>query len=508
MTSSHPAGGRAPRPGGEGAAADRAEIDRAARSDTLSLARALRESTIDVREHTEHVLEAARTVGPQVGAFAHLLPERSRAQAEAAAREIERVSGTSDRERLARERPLLGVPMPIKDLSRIQGEPFEAGSAVLRGNRAEVTDGVAQDVLDAGTVTIGKTTTPEFGLPCYTEPATSAPARTPWDTRRTAGGSSGGAAAAVASGIVPIAHGSDGGGSIRIPAACCGIVGLKPSRGLVSPGPHGAEGPGLVTDGVLARTVRDTALGLDLLARVRPGDAFPRSTPAESYLALTERAPRGLRIGLLTDPLAIATDVHPAALRASERAAEALRGLGHRVSAVPAPFDTDRWRTFMPLWTVGAAAMDLPAEAEARLMPLTRWLRARGREYDGRALGGALTGMQQLAREVGEAFEDLDVVLTPTLAGPPAFPADLQLEDPAADFDAQCAFTPWTSTWNMTGRAAMSLPLHRESIEGVELPFGVQLGAVRAGDDELLLALAAQLEHVDPWPGVHEVPTP
>lgn len=488
------------------------------RLDTLALARALRDGEVDVREHTERVLAQARSVGPRVGAFAHLLEERSRTQAEAAARELAAAHGGSAREELARSRPLLGVPLPVKDLTRIQGEPFEAGSAVLVGTRADVTDGVAQDILDAGTVTIGKTTTPEFGLPCYTEPATTAPARTPWDTRRTAGGSSGGAAAAVASGIVPIAQGSDGGGSIRIPAACCGIVGIKPSRGLVSPGPHGAEGPGLVTDGILARTVRDAALGLDLIARVGPGDAWGRRAPRGGYLAPLEQAAgglpgaggsgTGLRIGVLTEPLAIATDVHPAALRAVERASTLLRALGHEVTAVPAPFDTTRWRTFMPLWTVGAAALDLPPEAEALLLPLTRWLRERGREYDGRAVTGALAGMQMLAREVGEAFDGLDVVITPSLAAPPAFPAELQLEDPEADFDAQCAFTPWTSTWNMTGRAAMSVPLHREKIDGVELPFGVQLGAVRGGDEELLLALAAQLEQADPWPLVREVDVP
>jgi amidase len=502
MASTPTNGSSAPAPHG------RHDADRAAaHADALSLARALREGEIDVQEHTEHVLDAARTLGGRIGAFAHLLDERSRAQAESAAHELAGARTGAQREALAHDRPLLGVPMPLKDLTRIQGEPFEAGSAVMVGTRAEVTDGVAQDVLDAGTVTIGKTTTPEFGLPCYTEPATTAPARTPWDLRRTAGGSSGGAAAAVAAGIVPIAHGSDGGGSIRIPAACCGIVGIKPSRGLVSPGPHGAEGPGLVTDGVLARTVRDAALGLDLLAHVRPGDAAPRRAPSERYLDLVERAPRALRIGVLTEPLAIDTEVHPAALRASERAAGILRSLGHEVREVPAPFDTSRWRTFMPLWTVGAASLDLPEEAEALLMPLTRWLRARGREYDGRAMAAALGGMQMLAREVGEAFDGLDAVLTPTLAGPPALPEEIQLADPEADFDAQCAFTPWTSTWNMTGRAAISVPLHRESIEGAEQPFGVQLGAVRAGDEELLLALAAQLESADPWPLVREVPS-
>jgi amidase len=469
----------------------------------LDLARALREGEVDVREHTEQVLARARTLGPRVGAFAHVLAERSRTQAEHAARQL---AGTAHaardegRDRPAEQSPLLGVPMPIKDLAQIEGEPFEAGSVVMKGHVAEVTDGVAADILDAGTVTIGKTTTPEFGLPCYTEPATSAPARTPWDTRRTAGGSSGGAAAAVASGIVPIAHGSDGGGSIRIPAACCGVVGIKPSRGLVSTGPFGVEGPGLVSEGALARSVRDAAAGLDVFARIRPGDPFPLARAEHGYVDACGAEPEGLHIGVLTEPLAIGTDVHPAALRGVERATRALADLGHDVVPIPAPFTPDAWETFMPLWTVGAAVQELPEQAEATLMPLTRWLRARGREYSGRELSAALGGMQMLARRVGEAFDDFDLILTPSLSGPPALPEDLMLEDPAEDFDAQRAFTPWSSTWNMTGRAAMSVPLHRETVDGVQLPFGVHLGAVRAGDESLLLAVAAQLERVDPWP--------
>jgi amidase len=466
----------------------------------LDLARALREGEVDVRQHTEQVLARALADGPRVGAFAHVLAERSRSQAARAADRFADASAPADRERLAARAPLLGVPMPIKDLAQVQGEPFEAGSAVLSGHVADATDGVAEDILAAGTVTVGKTTTPEFGLPCYTEPATSAPARTPWDTRRTAGGSSGGAAAAVASGLVPIAHGSDGGGSIRIPAACCGIVGIKPSRGLVSSGPLGADGPGLVSEGALARSVRDVAVGLDVIARSRPGDPFPLPRAATSYVQACDQAPGPLRIGVLTEPLAIATDVHPAALRGVERAAAVLGSLGHELVPIPAPFAPDAWETFMPLWTVGAAVQDLPPEAEAVLTPLTRWLRARGREYDGRALSAALAGMQMLARRVGEAFDGLDLVLTPSLSGPPAFPADLALEDPAADFDAQRAFTPWSSTWNMTGRPAMSVPLHREGIDGVQLPFGIHLGGVRAGDEPLLLAVAAQLEAADPWP--------
>lgn len=466
----------------------------------LDLARAIRSGLVTAAEHTETVLTLATTRGPRVGAFAHLAPELSRRQARAA----DAALAEGD------VRPLLGVPVPIKDLAAVAGLPFEAGSAVMHGTIAERTDGVAEDLLAAGTVTIGKTTVPEFGFPCYTEPATSAPARTPWDLRRTAGGSSGGAAASVASGIVPIAHGTDGGGSVRIPAACCGVVGLKTSRGLVSPGPLGTEGPGLVTDGILARSVRDVAAGLDAIVHVRPGDAFPLTARPGSYVTACDDAgaSRPLRIAVLTEPLAIDTEVHPAALRAVERAREILVAHGHAVQTIGAPFTPEQWRTFMPIWTVGAASLPLPPEAEDHLMPLTRWLREEGRRYDARDLARAQAGMQTVARRAGEAFAPYDVVLTPSLSGPPAHPEQLQLADPAADFDAQCAFTPWTSTWNMTGRAAISVPLHRERFDGVELPLGVHLGAVRAGDEALLLALAAQLEAADPWPRIILPPGP
>ncbi|WP_206079912.1 amidase family protein [Propioniciclava coleopterorum] len=251
-----------------------------------------------------------------LGAFAHLTGDRAREQAEGldAAIAAGRPVG-----------PLVGVPVPIKDLVEVAGLPFEAGSAVLRGNVSQVTDAVAQRLIDAGGLTIGKTAAPEFGFPAYTETLIGPPAVTPWDRSRGAGGSSGGAAAAVAAGITPIAHASDGGGSIRIPAAGCGIVGHKPSRGLVSTLPTRVPGPGLVSDGVLSRSVADTALGLDVLA------------PGNGFLSGLAHAPKRLRIGVTTTPVISDTaTVHPGVVAAVEAVACWLDALGHDLVDAPA----------------------------------------------------------------------------------------------------------------------------------------------------------------------------
>jgi amidase len=421
------------------------------------------------------------------GAWVHIDDEGAMAQAE----ELQRQLADPD----FAPGPLFGVPCPIKDLNSADGMPMEGGSAALRGHLATWDDGVVTRLKEAGTVAIGKTSTPEFGLPCYTEPEGHDPAVTPWDPTRMAGGSSGGAAASVAAGQVPIAQGSDGGGSIRIPASCCGLVGLKPSRGRVSTGPYAIDGPGLGSAGVLSRTVRDTAAALDILSVGWPGDPYPAPAPAGSYLSACDHPVGKLRIGVLAEPVISDTAiVHPAVTEALTRTVSLLTDLGHDVEPAPRPFTAEQWDSFKVVWAVGAASIQIPEDAEDQLRPLTRWLRNLGAGYSALELARAMDGIQKVTRRTAELWDDFDVVICPTLAQPPLPVGAIRDDaDPAADFDAQCEFTPWSSIWNLTGRPAISLPLRTARIDGVELPIGITVGA-RMNDETLLLALSAQLE--------------
>lgn len=457
----------------------------------LELAASIRRREVSPSDVLDHTMERAARLGERVGAFVTLTPELGREQARAAERAVLAAGDLP---------PLLGVPCPIKDLTMVAGVPMGSGSAALAGTVAPVDDGVTTLLRRAGTMMIGKTTTPEFGLPCYTEPDVAPPARTPWDLDRSAGGSSGGAAAAVAAGIVPVAHGSDGGGSIRIPASACGLVGLKPTRGRVSAGPHGVDGAGLAVHGVLTRDVRDTAAALDVLASGWPGDQYVLAPPATSFLEACDRDPPALRVGVLTTPVIVeGATVDAECLEAVRDTAALLADLGHQVDQAPVPFPAQRWASFEAIWSVLAAAIPVPPGTEHLLVPLTRWLRDVGSRVSGVAYAQSIATMQTTTRDAARAWAGYDVILSPTLARLPARVGELRDDaDPAADFLAQSAYTPWTSVWNLTGRPAMSLPLHRAELAGVTLPVGVMVGG-RHGDEETLLALAAQLEAARPW---------
>jgi len=443
----------------------------------------VRRREVSPRELAEHYLERADRLDT-VGAFVTLTPDLARERATTLAGEE---PGPS---------PLWGVPTAIKDLNLTAGVRTTFGSAAFADFVPDVSDNVTLSLEAAGLVSLGKTNTPEFGSPCYTEPDVAPPAVTPWDRTRTAGGSSGGAAAAVAAGLVPVAQGSDGGGSIRIPASCCGLVGLKPTRGRISGHPMYGDPVGLATAGPIARTVRDAAAMLDALAGRRVGDPSWAPPPSETFLSACDRAPGRLRVARFITPVITDTAVDPACAQAWEDASRLLESLGHEVEDVPVPLPAEAVPVFETCWAVLTALSAPPPGTEHLLRPLTRWLTERGRAVSGPEFGLAIGAMRRYAAAALAALAPYDAVLTPTLASPPVkIGAMRDDEHPERDFEAQKAFTPWTSAWNVTGMPAVSLPLHwTEDV----LPVGVMLAA-RPAEEEVLLALAAQVEAAAPW---------
>lgn len=453
----------------------------------LEQAAAVRDRVASPIELVEHHLERVDRLSDAVGAFVTVT-------ADAALEQARRLEGRVGEEGLS---PLFGVPTAIKDLAMTAGVRTTFGSATMADHVPDVSDEVVLRVERAGMPSLGKTNTPEFGSPCYTEPDVAPPARTPWDLERMAGGSSGGAAAAVAAGLVPVAHGSDGGGSIRIPASCCGLFGLKPSRGRISAGPIYGDPVGLGTSGPLARTVRDAAAMLDVMAGPAVGDPYwaPPLPDGESYLRWCDREPGRLRIARFSTPVIADAAVDRSCLTAYEEATDLLLALGHQVEEVDVPVPPETVGTFETCWSVLTTLSPVPEERTDGLRPLTRWLRGRGQAVSGPEFGLAVGELRRIAAQALAALAPYDAVLTPTLAQPPLRIGEIRDDaDPARDFENQKRFTPYTSVWNLTGMPAVSLPLHMSN----GLPVGVML-AGRPAEDHRLIALSAQIEAAAPW---------
>ncbi|PWI41684.1 amidase [Streptomyces sp. ICBB 8177] len=459
-------------------------------------AEAIRTGTLSPVELTDHYLDRIERLGETVGAFITVTPEVARKQAADA--EAEALAARREGRELP---PLHGVPVPVKDLNLVAGVRCTLGSAAYADHVPDVDDHVVTLLRQAGTVMLGKTNTPEFGLPCYTENRLAPPARTPWDLERSAGGSSGGAGAAVASGLAPLAHGSDGGGSIRIPASVCGLFGLKPSRGRVSSGPVQHDVSGLSTSGPIARTVADAAALLDVLAAPVPGAPYaaPSLPPGETFASYAAREPGTLRVVGLPDPPVPGAPLHPDCRAAYDDAAGLLRELGHQVEELQLPVDDGIRNAFTAVWEVMSTVHPVAPEQEEALMPVTRYLRAGGAKVSGPGFASALYTFRALGQLVADALlSTYDVILTPTLAQPPALVGGLRDDsDPAAEFEAIARFTPYTPLYNATGQPAVSVPLHWTA-DG--LPIGVMFGG-RYGDEATLLSLSAQLEAARPWAG-------
>lgn len=440
-----------------------------------------------VSQYLQRVDEHDRTVG----AFITVMAETAMIRATELDRELARTPDVSELS------PLFGTVVPVKDLDLVEGVRCTFGSKSYEDFVAPQDALFVARMKEAGLVISGKTNTPEFGFPCYTENEIADPARTPWDLSRSAGGSSGGAAAAVATGLASAAQGSDGGGSIRIPASVAGLVGIKTSRGRITSAPLPEDVGGLPVLGPLARTVADAAALLDVLAGPSLGDAFPPApSPGSSFLAAAGEPPGRLRIGRFCEPMIVDTEVHPECLAAYESASALLADLGHEVVDIERPYGPEVMRRFKHVWTVAAATIPLPEGGGEFLMPLTSYLRELGKQVSGADLANAVAYMRNVSREAIIAMDPCDVVLTPTLAQLPARVGDLRDDsDPAADFRAQSEFTPFTSPFNVSGQPAMSLPF---AMSASGLPIGIQIVG-RPNDEATLIRLAAQLEAHVRW---------
>lgn len=459
--------------------------------DATDQAALLRRREVSAVELATHHLERVENLGPGLGAFVTVTAD----EALAAAAEADRRLAAGD------PTPLLGVPTAVKDLTATAGVRTTMGSTLMTDHVPDVDAHVVSLMRAAGLVSLGKTNTPEFGLSSYTDNDVVGPARTPWDPSRTAGGSSGGAAAAVAAGLVPFAQGSDGGGSIRIPASCCGVVGFKPTRGRVSAGPLGSEWSGLAGDGPIARSVRDVAALLDVLAVPMPGDTRTLPVVPPTFTDWATREPGRLRIARWVEPYLPGIEASPVSVAAWEHASRVLADLGHDVVDVEGPFPPELEPQFNRVWSSGMAAAPVPAEAEHLLRATTRYWRGRGGEVSGAELAAALQFLESTCRDVLTRMRGFDAWLTPTLALPPPpvewFESD---GDPVAAHRRELEFTPYTAVYNMAGVPAVSLPLHvtEPTSSSPALPIGVML-AGRPHEDGLLMSLAAQVGRADPW---------
>ena len=454
----------------------------------IDWAAAIRRREVSSAEVTELYLDRIDLLDPQLNAFVR----RADDDARAAARRADAITASTPAAELP---PFHGVPIPIKDLNAVAGWPTSYGSMGGSSEPVEHDDLVVARLRGAGFVFLGKTNTPELGTISCTENDRFGATRNPWNTAHTPGGSSGGGGAATAAGLAPMAQASDGGGSIRIPASCNGLVGLKPSRNRITNGVNPLEG--FATDGVLTRTVADTAAALDVLAQPDPLFWYNAPPAGRSFADQAREAPRRLRIGITATP-SMPVPVDPEVLAAHEATAKLLADLGHEVVPVELDMpDADVFvASFTIVWNTGSAGLPIDV---TKLEPLNLALREQAMALDSVAYVEAVYRTQLLARQIVAPFgRDFDVLLTPTMA---CLPPEVGSVWAGADVDPvmpllNCfPMAVFTAVWNVTGMPAISLPLGR-SAGG--LPIGMQFVG-GPWQDALLLQLAAEIETAAPW---------
>lgn len=455
-----------------------------------ALADRIRRRRVSPVELVDGYLERIDRLDGQINSFVTLAPDRARHEAHVAATRAGSPGAP----------PFDGVPIAIKDLHRTAGITTTFGTASMAAHVPDLDDEHVARLRRAGFIVLGKTNVPEWGTVPVTESRLHGAARNPWAPERTPGGSSGGAAAGLAAGLIPVAHGSDGAGSIRIPASSCGLVGLKPTRGRVSLAPlFGDQMAGLVTPGPITRHVADAAALLDAMRGYAVGDPYWAPPPARPFIEEPATEPGSLRIGVVTSAPPAQFDA--ATTSVTESVVRLLDELGHAVEPVTLPTSWDLREQFMVLWTCGLAA--LPVEP-GELEPFNAHFLRRGRATSAPRLLRAISSLQLVSRAIVGACWDYDAVLSPTLTRPPppigAF-ADLE---PEAAFHAACDYVGLTPIANITGQPAISLPLGWSGPDGQSgrpeprLPVGVMLTG-RPAEEATLLRLGGQLERAVDW---------
>lgn len=449
----------------------------------LDLARLVRARELSPVEVVEDFLARIERVNPQVGAFVAVRGDGARADARRLAEQVARGEDPG---------PLAGVPFTAKDLTATADLPMTLGSRAFEGFRPGVDAVVIERLRAAGAILMGTTNSPELGARPTTENDLHGATRNPWNPERTSGGSSGGAAAACASGLSPIAQGSDGGGSIRIPASCCGVYGLKPSRARISQGPLGGEGwAGLAVTGPITRTVSDAAAMLDATAGPSTGDPYWAPPPDRPFLSATAERPR-LRIAVCPERDAVPTD--PEVRAALEATAALLDGLGHAVEESPGPPVAAMEDEFTLITTACIGALPLTPEQRELLEPRTRLIFDTARGIPAPDYVLAIMRAHMLCRDAVAFFDRYDVLLTPTLNYPPP-PVGAIGGDPRTAWSEFRLWHPFTWPFNVTGQPAASVPagLSRDG-----LPIGVQIVGPPAGE-HTVIALSAEIEEARPW---------
>lgn len=452
----------------------------------IEQARMVRDKEVSPVELVQTFLDRIERFDGPINSYVTVDAERALASAHMAA---DRITAGSE---LA---PFHGVPISIKDLAETAGLKTTMSCRALAEYVPDEDEESVRRIKAAGFIVLGKTNASEFGTVPVTESELHGPCRNPWNLSFTPGGSSGGAAAGLAAGLAPIAHGSDGGGSVRIPASCCGLFGIKPSRGRISSGPRFSEHwHGFTTQGPIARSVKDAAALLDVMQGYAPGDPYWAPPPSRPFAEEVGMDPGRLKIAFTTtNPNSI--EPHPDVVAALEDAAKLLESLGHHVEEKdPGWVDGTLASSFVQLISTGTAVLDfLPHD---QMEPLNRFLIESAAQISSVQHIQALTAAHQYARRVVRSWDDYDLLLTPTLGAPPLeIGAIFVDDDPFGQLFRSGLFIPYTPAANVTGQPAVSLPLHWNA-EG--LPIGVQLIGAPARED-ILIRISAQVEAARPW---------